>query len=323
MGKTDNSPISDALSANYAYTIDLNTGFTGSDNLYVGIEAGNNDFTSNDFATDSKVSTGDALTVHSMYYSFPLGNFDLAVGNLLDNDDLMPTTLSKYSDSFYISSEPLADTGFFSFQGVTGSGIAISRVFESGFNASASIIGTDSATNSAGFLTGESNDVTTLSMGYDTETYGFGFVYLAMDDVCNFTAGQETCANLNINGVASANTYGLGGYITPNDGKTTISLTFNSVDLNVDGFAPDIDQLFDTQLSIDHGWGDGVLSASVKGSEFWNPDANLNLINDYVGEWYEIYYTYPVSDSLEILGGVAWSNGDGCLLYTSPSPRDS
>ena len=84
MGKTDNSPISDALSANYAYTIDLNTGFTGSDNLYVGIEAGNNDFTSNDFATDSKVSTGDALTVHSMYYSFPLGNFDLAVGNLLD-----------------------------------------------------------------------------------------------------------------------------------------------------------------------------------------------------------------------------------------------
>ena len=287
----------------------MNTSFTGGDNLYVGLEAGNTNATTMDFILDSSIAGTDGLTVASMYYQYSLGNYDVAVGPLLDNDDLMPTTISKYSDSFFLGGQVLTGAGFYSFPGVTGSGIAVSRIFDSGLNISASIIGTDAA-NAGGFLTAQGNDVKTLSVGYDADTYGFGLVYVDMDDVCGYVADFETCANLNVAGVAQASSIGLGGYLTPNDGKTTLSLTFNSVDPSIEDFGGDVSDVLDTQVSIDHEWGEGVLSASIKGSEFWNL-INNNLEDDYVGEFTEIYYTYPVNDSIEVMGGFSWASGDG------------
>ena len=41
IGAVDESALTEALTFTYAYDIDLNTSFTGEDNLYVGIETGN------------------------------------------------------------------------------------------------------------------------------------------------------------------------------------------------------------------------------------------------------------------------------------------
>ena len=41
VGAVDESAITEAVTATYSYDIDLNTSFTGDDNLYVGIETGN------------------------------------------------------------------------------------------------------------------------------------------------------------------------------------------------------------------------------------------------------------------------------------------
>ena len=100
IGAVDESAITEAITATYSYDIDLNTTFTGEDNLYVGIETGNYSATSIDFALDSSGDGGDTLSVTSMYYQFPLGSYEVAVGPKLDSDDLMPTTTSVYSDSF-------------------------------------------------------------------------------------------------------------------------------------------------------------------------------------------------------------------------------
>ena len=43
MGAVDEGAETEALTATYSYEIDLNTSFTGEDNLYVGIETGNYD----------------------------------------------------------------------------------------------------------------------------------------------------------------------------------------------------------------------------------------------------------------------------------------
>ena len=310
VGAVDESVITEAVTATYSYKLDLNTSYTGDDNLYVGIEAGNSS-TSVDFALDESVVGDDKLNVASMYYQFPLGNFDVAVGPKLDNDDLMPTTISKYSDSFFFGGRVLLDTGFYSFPGVTGAGVAVSRVFDNGFNVSGSLIGTD-ASSSAGLITKEGNDVTTLSVGYDADSYGLGLVYVEMDDICGFVAGYKTCASLGANGVASASSIGIGGYWTPNEGKTTLSLTINSVEASVTGLT--VEDIYDSQFSIDHEMGEGVLSASIKGSDFWNGGGNNNLVQDYVGEFAEIYYTYPVNDALELSGGVAFAMPDNTGL---------
>ena len=163
VGAVDGSAITEAVTATYSYDIDLNTSFTGEDNLYVGIETGSYSATSIDFALDSSGDGGDALSVTSMYYQFPLGSYEVAVGTKLDSDDLMPTTTSKYSDSFFFGSQYGLASNYFASQG-TGAGFAVSKTFDNGFNASGSIIGTGASTS--GILTDAGIDVLTFSLGY-------------------------------------------------------------------------------------------------------------------------------------------------------------
>ena len=183
IGAVSDSLVTESVSATYSYDLDLNTSFTGDDNLYVGIEAGN--VVVGSFVTDNADTNIDNLTITSMYYSFPLGNFDLAVGPLLENDDLMPTTISAYSDTFFMGGMQLTAADLTSAPGIEGSGFAIGSTFDNGFNASASVIGIDADTN-AGFLTSESFDAATFSIGYDGDNYGLGFIYLDLDNSLYF-----------------------------------------------------------------------------------------------------------------------------------------
>ena len=54
---------------------------------------------------DSSTHTGgNALVVHSAFYSFPLGDvITVTAGPLVDQDDVVGATASVYSDSFNLS----------------------------------------------------------------------------------------------------------------------------------------------------------------------------------------------------------------------------
>ena len=304
VGAVDGSAITEAVTATYSYDIDLNTSFTGDDNLYVGIETGNSS-TSVDFTLDSSGDGGDTLSVTSLYYQFPLGSYEVAVGTKLDADDLMPTTTSKYSDSFFFGSQYGLASNYFTSQG-TGAGVAVARTFDGGLNASASIIGTGASTSS-GILTDEGIDVLTLSLGYDADNYGGGIIYQKSDSLCSIT-------NLYITNIC--NTWGvtalldegysattIGAYYSPNE-KTTLSATTSIQDSSVDGL--DIDLLTDFQFAVDRELGDGTLSASWKTFPFYRIPKNLTGVkSDDLGSFLELYYTYNVNDSLEITPGIS------------------
>ena len=305
VGAVEGSAITEAVTATYSYDIDLNTSFTGDDNLYVGIETGNSS-SSVDFTLDSSGDGGDALSVTSMYYQFPLENWDVAVGPKLDSDDLMPTTTSVYSDSFFFGSQYGLASNFFASQG-TGGGVAAARTFDSGWNASGSIIGT-SASTSSGLLTKEGNDIYTLSLGYDADNYGGGIVYQKSDSLCTLAESfkSNVCTDL---GVTAAFDEGyssttLGAYFKPGD-KTTLSATSSINDVSVSGI--EFDTLADFQFAIDRELGDGTLSASWKTFPFYKvPDLNVAEVKgDDIGSYIEVYYTYNVNDSLSIRPGVA------------------
>jgi len=305
VGAVEGSAITEAVTATYSYDIDLNTSFTGDDNLYVGIETGNSS-SSVDFTLDSSGDGGDALSVTSMYYQFPLENWDVAVGPKLDSDDLMPTTTSVYSDSFFFGSQYGLASNFFASQG-TGGGVAAARTFDSGWNASGSIIGT-SASTSSGLLTKEGNDIYTLTLGYDADNYGGGIVYQKSDSLCTLAESfkSNVCTDL---GVTAAFDEGyssttLGAYFKPGD-KTTLSATSSINDVSVSGI--EFDTLADFQFAIDRELGDGTLSASWKTFPFYKvPDLNVAEVKgDDIGSYIELYYTYNVNDSLSIRPGVA------------------
>ena len=309
IGAVDQGASTEAITSTYSYDIDLNTSFTGEDNLYVGIETGN-DSASVDFATDNSGEGNDALSVTSMYYQFPMGNFDVAFGPKLDNDDLLPTITSKYSDSFFFGSQYALPVNFYVLN-TTGAGVAFARSLESGWNFSGSLIGTG-ASSAAGFLTAEGSDVLTLSVGYDSqENYGGGIIWTNQDSTCGIfnSYASNVCTQLSV--LASIdegmNTTSIGGYWTPNDGNTTFSATTNLIDVQIKGV--EVDSLADFQFAIDRTIGNGVLSASWKTFPFVRmPDANESVIKgDDLGSFVEVYYTYDVNDSFQIKPGVSFA----------------
>ena len=312
VGAVDGSTISEKVTATYSYDLDLNTSFTGDDNFYVGIETGNGGFPAVDFSLDSSGGGGDTLSVTSMFYQFPVGNYEVAVGPKLDSDDLMPTTLSKYSDKFFMagSNGGLTAADFYYAPGITGAGVAVARTFDNGFNASASVIGM-SASSSDGFLTKEGTDTYTLSAGYDGENYGLGIIYADLDEACSFIAGYKTCASLGLDSI-SANTTSIGGYWTPNDGKTTLSASIGLLSAEVTGAT--VEDLYEAHFGIDHEVGNGVLSAAIKSQEFYNVIGSTAYA-DALGEFAEFYYTYDMNDSVEITTGVSFSIPDNKSLY--------
>ena len=307
IGAVDQGAETEALTATYSYEIDLNTSFTGEDNLYVGIETGNFDGASVSFALDSSVNGADILSVTSMYYEFPIGDYQIAVGPKLDSDDLMPTTTSKYSDSFFFAAQYGLPSNYFATQG-TGGGVAVAKTFDSGLNASGSIISTG-ASSSSGLLTNEGVDVLTLSLGYDADNYGGGMIYQSSDSVCTLAGNfiTDVCNDLGVTALVdegyTSTTFGT--YYSPGD-KTTISATSSIIDVSAAGL--DVDNITDFQLAIDRELGEGTLSASWKTFPFYKiPDLNGNEIkSDDLGSAIEFYYTYDVNDSLTITPGIAF-----------------
>ena len=304
-GVVDKSNITEAVTSTYSIKTDLNTSFTGEDNLKVGIEAGSSSALI-DFNLESSVVGGDNLNVASMYYQFPLGEFQVAVGPLLDSDDLMPTKTSTYSDKFFFESQYSLKSNFYASRG-TGAGLAVARTFDGGFNASASVIGTGASTNS-GFLTAEGIDVTTLSLGYDADKFGGGIIFQNSDSLCTL-ADDFRLALCNDFGITALIDEGymtttIGGYYRP-DEKLTFSITSSFIDPTVEGAR--VDTIQDFQFAVDREWGPGTLHATYKTFPFYKvPDINGDRIQqDDLGYFIEVYYTYNVNDSLTLRPGIS------------------
>ena len=308
IGAVEQSAITEAVTATYSYDIDLNTSFTGDDNLYVGIETGNSS-SFVDFNLDSSGDGADELSVTSMYYEFPLANWNIAVGPKLDSDDLMPTTTSAYSDSFFFGSQYGLASNYFASQG-TGAGVAAAKTFDNGLNTSGSVIATGGSTTS-GILTKEGIDVLTLSLGYDANNYGGGIVYQDSDSVCTLAGNFATdlCNDLGVSAILDEGftTTTFGAYYSPNE-KTTLSITSSIIDADVSGLS--IDRIADYQIAVDRELGNGTLSASYKTFPFYRvPDLNGNTIrNDDLGSFIEVYYSIDVNDSLTVTPGIAFAN---------------
>jgi len=252
------SSIDNHLTTEYNFQLDLNTSFTGEDNLYAGFETGNQ----GDLALDSSVVTTDnAIELHSLYYTFPVGDFTVSAGPLFDQDDVISATTSIYSSAFRLAEMPWAA------EGDTGAGAAISYIADNGWNGSFNIIAENADTATTGAFTEEGIDKWTASLGYDAENYGGGMVYTDEDSV-------DT-------------SFGVGVYFRP-DGMPTISIAYDQL---TDADATDSSNLL---LGFDYEVGPGTASAAYQ---------TVDTAGTTTNNW-ELYYNYPVNDSIAVQGGV-------------------
>jgi len=266
---------SDELYMQYAYGLDINSSFTGEDNFYVGIEAGNasGPLSNMDSAVDG-TEVGASLTVTSLFYSFPLGELTVTGGPLLDTDDVIAATASAYSDSFRLGALPYSVDN-----GITGPGLAVSYANDNGFVASASFVSSDGASSSIGIGGDEGDDTTTFTVGYDGDGFGGGLV-LANNDGEGSTTADD------------GDSFGGGIYYSPESIPATISVAYDSVELD------HLNDRTDFFVGVDYEAGPGTLSVAYNSTDV---EDGSGADDDTTG--FEVSYSYPVNDNVTITPG--------------------
>jgi len=264
-GTTDKE---EELYMQYAYGLDVTSSFTGEDLFTAGIVTGN---ASGPLASmDSAEEGTGALTLDSLFYAFPVGDLEVTVGPLVDQDDVVAATTSAYSDAFRLGSMPYSLAG-----NETGPGVAVAYSNDSGVVASVSFISLGGADSTKGIGADDADDVSTFTLGYNGDGFGGGLV-IASNDGEGGTAGYDT--------------FGGGIYYSPESIDATFSVAYDTTDPETGADATD---LF---VGVDYEVGPGTLSAAYNSTDV---DGGDSL--DSTG--FEVSYTYSLNDNVTITPG--------------------
>jgi len=262
----------------YAYTLDVNTSFTGEDLLTTGIVTGN---ASGPLAAmDSAETGGGTLSVGSLYYSFPIGDLSVTGGPLFDQDDVVAATTSAYSDAFYLGAMPFSLAG-----AETGPGVGVSYATDNGIVASASFVSETGADSTTGINADNGDDVTTLTIGYDGDGFGGGIV-IANND------GDGANVDADGNATLGYDSFGAGLYYSPDAIPATFSVAYDTMDPET---GADETDLF---IGVDYEVGPGTLSAAWKSSDVDGGADNLDISG------FEVSYSYAVNDGVTVTPGI-------------------
>ncbi len=261
----------------YHYEVDLNTSFTGDDKLNIEFAAGNAAGTNTVQGVTGFGESQDALTIEDVNYTFPLGRWDVSVGDSMDLSKNFPNAcaLGTIIDA-------MDDCGAKNAVDAGGDvSVSLGTEFADGWEFGFGFSG-DSGTNGIG--TKESTDGLGAAIGYSNDTYGVTFGYALAD------------------GGAAANSdttyYGATAYYTP-EGMGTLS---GGVELGTkQGTNKDTTQ-FKVGYATD--LGEGTLEVG-----FGTNGAIDDGANEVYG--YEASYSFPINDgvSMTAFGYIAEVDG--------------
>ena len=169
----------EAVQFNYYYNLNLDTSFTGDDNLNIGIEAGNSDISGgNNTSTmlDFGTNAGDGLQVVDINYTRSFGNLSVTVGDSLDASAQFvgACAYSGFTDQ-------LSDCGTGSTAGLGGD-VTLSSSYDlgNGFVAGFGLTGLQGSATQ-GLFTKESIDAYALQLAYTADSYGLAVSYSDID----------------------------------------------------------------------------------------------------------------------------------------------
>ncbi len=284
LGATDSATeADDAVQFEYVLGIDLDTSFTGDDNLNIGIVTGNGltNVGADKTGLDWGESAGNVLTVNDVNYTFPVGAWKVAVGDSMDASKTWPNACSMNNMVDNLgdcgASNSVDLSGNVSLSAATGFGDG----WELGLGVSSIAGKTDTA--ASGLFTKEGTDLFGLALGYETDTYGFTVAYSDKD---------------------TANYYGLVAYYSPEQLPTTFS---GGVEVGNPDSGDDTTQ-WAFGLSTDVG--EGTLSANIG----TNGKIKDNAEEIYA---YDLSYEYPINDSMSITPFVYISETTGSTTDTT------
>ena len=271
----------DPFMLTYGFQIDLNTSFTGEDSLDISLDAGNTANATTGVTEFDGNATADSVDVDGVSYTFPLGG---ATAFVADNGDASAlfTTACTYGGP----TNTLDDCGNVN-AGPSSGGTAAGASYDFG-NGWAAAIGYQNVNGeeAQGILSEESTDSYALNGSYTGSNYGISVTYASIED------GAHDAADSANEDVEEEDTYiAFNAYYTPDvEGFPSVSVGYEVGD---DGSLAEDEDI--TSFFVGLQWdemGPGSLGVAMGHS-----NTTENVDEEYM---YEVYYSYPVNDSMTI-----------------------
>ena len=306
---------SEATQSWYTYTMNLNTSFTGDDNLYVRIKTGNHtDWTVSKTYGSYLVSgngNGGTLKVDKIWYQFPVGdNNTVWVGPKIENYYMHGTTPSIYQP---ITKQFTLGGNGEAYGASTDTGAGWAYNADNGFAISTNI-GTKSTSSckttvdpctssgdyvNSGLLTNESKTSWATQVGYTQPNYSVSALLNVKSngwsDTYYHTADHGTGGNGNFTSV------GLRGWWRPdNTGTATPSISVGFDTTEYDGAPSSTSN--STAYFVGLNWQDIFQADDKIGLAFGQPTTNESESVDPFA--YEVYYSFKPNDSITVTPAV-------------------
>ena len=300
----------DKIVAAYVYQMNLNTSFTGDDNLYVRLKAGDGwdgafDDTPGTYhieAKDTSVGDGAYFKVDKMWYTFPIGEKVTAtVGPLIENYYMLAATPSVY--------KPGALKGFklgghgAAFGASTSTGAGLKYVADNGFAVSTTV-NSKKAASTKGFLTDQDQNKINTQVAYTADNYHLSATYSIQKgwNSWKYYSTSDAASGTDDTDVTS-DSFALRAWWRPEE--TGSSIPSISVGYDVMSFEGRTDVADASGYFIGLNWADIFQPDDKVGVALGQPikadtpvdGATLSEVDPLL---WEIYYSFRPNDSIEV-----------------------
>ena len=308
----------------YTYTMNLNTSFTGDDNLYTRIKTGNHSSWSKTKSVyntylSSGNGNGDTLKVDKLWYTTPIGdsNHTVTFGPKIENYYMHATTPSIYEPvlkAFTLGGNASA------YGASTSPGAGWAYNADNGFAVSSNFT-TQKGNTSTGILTNEGKTSWATQVGYTQPNYSVSALVNMKYNGWTDSYFMSTDGKAR-SGDGNSTNIGLRGWWRPTDSSTAVP----SISVGYDTSETDASSNSNTTAYfVGLNWTDVINADDKIGIAFGQPQkVEGETIDPFL---YELYYKYKVNDSVSItptiFGGTSRNSSDaeadmtGYLLQTT------
>ena len=302
------SSLNESFKFQYMYVMNLNTSFTGDDNLYVRLKTGNGDKTSssqkdkpfNETATGTYLSSanmnGDVFKVDKMWYSMPLGDkFTFTAGPKIENYYMHGTTPSIYKPvlkQFTLGGNASA------YGASTSPGAGLTWTGDSGLAFSTNFT-SQKGNESGGLLTDQVKTSWATQIGYTKPQYSVSAIVNQKyndweDSYFSTSSGKDRTYN-----DKGSTNIGLRGWWRPEETGTatpSISVGFDTSETDADSNSNT------TMYFVGLTWQDMFQADDRIGLAFGQPQKREDETTDPFA--WEAYYQFQVNDSVSVTPAV-------------------
>ncbi len=293
----------EAVNAGFVYQMNLNTSFTGDDNLYVRLKTGNGlkqfSSTPGTYLNETNTGTG-TLSVDKIWYTFPIGDrFTGTIGPKIENYYMLAAAPSAYKPKLLKAFRFGGHASAFGASTSTGFGLKYDA--DNGF-ASSVTLNSKGANDGSGFLTEDDENKVNVMAAYTADNYHVSATYTTQSH--GWDAWSYYSTNNITGGDKDSDGWALRAWFRPDETGTAVP----SVSIGYDTLSftnTNTDYTDANGYSVAFNWEDIFQADDTIGVAFGQPMKGSEPTAETADPFlWEAYYSFRPNDSIEVMPGI-------------------